>query len=372
MQYRCLTAILSGIVLLVLMAACSPQTPTFHTSENPARLSDWNLFTLTDKALTPAAATVVFQPANPLFTDYAQKLRTLWLPDGATAQVVEDEILYPVGTILTKTFYYPRNAEGVAISETPRTDRHVDLTASQLIETRLLVRREAGWQAFPYIWNEEQTEAFLRVAGGSKIIQLKTASTTEQFVYFVPNENQCAGCHVTEHPNGDLHPLAATARQLRTPFDKLSDTLQLDTLRELGWLANAELATASATVSWQDTSAPVDYRASAYLEIHCGHCHNPQGAADTSALILDGTATNGTYLGVCKPPVAAGGGAGDRLYGIVPGAPERSILLYRMESTRPDEMMPELGRSLPHAEGIELIRQWIAAMPGDCTSINNR
>ena len=72
-------------------------------------------------------------------------------------------------------------------------------------------------------------------------------------------------------------------------------------------------------------------------------------------------------MGVCKPPVAAGGGAGDRLYSIVPGEPEQSILLYRMQSNKPDEMMPELGRSMIHAEGIELISSWIATLSGDCS-----
>jgi hypothetical protein len=41
-------------------------------------------------------------------------------------------------------------------------------------------------------------------------------------------------------------------------------------------------------------------------------------------------------------------------------------LIYRMNSLAPDEMMPELGRSLVHHEGLELIRHWIATMPGGC------
>ena len=54
------------------------------------------------------------------------------------------------------------------------------------------------------------------------------------------------------------------------------------------------------------------------------------------------------------------------LYSIVPGDPERSILHYRMQSIAPDEMMPELGRSLVHQEGIDLIYRWISEMPGSC------
>ena len=29
-------------------------------------------------------------------------------------------------------------------------------------------------------------------------------------------------------------------------------------------------------------------------------------------------------------------------------------------------MMPEQGRDIVHREGVELIRAWIAAMPGNC------
>jgi hypothetical protein len=47
---------------------------------------------------------------------------------------------------------------------------------------------------------------------------------------------------------------------------------------------------------------------------------------------------------------------------IVPGAPDRSILAYRMASTEPGIAMPELGRSVHDPEGLALIRDWIAEM----------
>ena len=63
-----------------------------------------------------------------------------------------------------------------------------------------------------------------------------------------------------------------------------------------------------------------------------------------------------------KPPVAAGIGSGGHEYDIVPGQPDRSILTYRIASTHPGIMMPELGKRLVHEEGVALVRQWIAAM----------
>jgi mono/diheme cytochrome c family protein len=61
--------------------------------------------------------------------------------------------------------------------------------------------------------------------------------------------------------------------------------------------------------------------------------------------------------------VAAGRGAGDLLVGVDPGHPDRSILAYRMASAEPGVMMPELGRTLRHEEGLDLVRAWIRTLP---------
>jgi len=83
---------------------------------------------------------------------------------------------------------------------------------------------------------------------------------------------------------------------------------------------------------------------------------------ETSGLFLNIEETDSTKLGVFKPPVAAGRGSGDRLHTIVPGKPNESIMIYRMESTDPGVMMPELGRKLVHKEGVELVKEWIKKM----------
>jgi hypothetical protein len=55
------------------------------------------------------------------------------------------------------------------------------------------------------------------------------------------------------------------------------------------------------------------------------------------------------------------------LFDVVQGKPQESILAHRMEATTPKVMMPELGRTLVHQEGLALIREWIAAMRGTCS-----
>ncbi len=360
-----LRPLLMGAVLSLLIA-CTDSKPVFFEADRPVRLSEWNLYSLTADALTPNESSLVFRPANQLFTDYAHKLRSLWIPTGAQAQLIDGEISYPVGTVISKTFYYPMNSNNELLQQDDLGSTEVNLRNNQLVETRILARKEAGWDAFVYVWNEAQTEAFLRVAGSSKSIRLKQSGGDLDFVYFVPNENQCAGCHTTSHPDGEMHPLGAIASQLSKAVFPTQNNLEMqtETLLARGWLDKLPVRMNAA--SWSDESYSIEERAQAYLTIHCGHCHNPEGAADTSALLLDGSHARPVNMGICKPPVAAGGGAGDLQYSIVPGAPERSILLYRLQSTKPDEMMPELGRSLVHTEGVALISRWISEMSGSC------
>ncbi len=68
-------------------------------------------------------------------------------------------------------------------------------------------------------------------------------------------------------------------------------------------------------------------------------------------------------LGICKMPIAAGKAAEGQSYDIVPQHPEQSILVYRMESTAAAIAMPEIGRSLEHFEAVQLVSDWINAMP---------
>jgi hypothetical protein len=41
-----------------------------------------------------------------------------------------------------------------------------------------------------------------------------------------------------------------------------------------------------------------------------------------------------------------------------------------MLSTRPKEMMPEIGRSLVHREGAGIVREWLATLKGECEQGN--
>ena len=85
-------------------------------------------------------------------------------------------------------------------------------------------------------------------------------------------------------------------------------------------------------------------------------------AGQNSGLDLTVFTPNEHSLGIMKAPVAAGAGSGGLKYDIVPGKAEESILVFRMISVNPGIMMPELGRTLMHKEGIDLIEEWIRSL----------
>jgi uncharacterized repeat protein (TIGR03806 family) len=295
----------------------------------PRTLEEYGFFIHAD-AQVPTLGVVPYELNTPLFSDGAEKLRFIYVPDGARIEADGEGLLqFPVGTAIIKTFAF---GEG---------------EARRLIETRLLLNRADGWVALPYMWNEEQTEARLALAGARVPI---TTPEGEEISYRVPNKNQCKACH-------SLHdavlPIGPKARNLSPAL--------LASLEDSGKLA-AKPTVAKPMPLWSDESAGTEARARAYLDVNCAHCHQPGGGASNSGLDLRWEQDDPFAIGVDKPPVAAGRGAGGLLVSIEPGAPEKSILVHRMDSVEPGVAMPELGRSTIDHEAVALMREWIAGM----------
>lgn len=341
-----------------IMAFSGPQDSLGTLTIAPkARLSDYGFFTSPLASLQPAAQVFPYDVNAPLFSDYAEKARFIYLPAGAQMTYQPDAAFdFPVGATIIKNFYYAQEAD------------------RRIVETRLLLRESTGWKALTYVWNAEQTDALLEVAGSTLPVQWRPATgKAQQLEYIVPNLNQCKGCHSYD---GRFVPIGITVRQLNLDTKPVDN--QLIAWQKLGYLnlpPGFDPATAPRLADYRLSDAalqqqhpalpPADYttaRARAYLDANCAHCHNPHGPASTSGMFLGMEEQDPEKLGVGKPPVAAGRGSGHRRYGIVPGKPNESILVYRMESDDPGIRMPELGRQLAHKEGIDVVKAWIREM----------
>ncbi len=315
------------------------------------KLSDYAFFVGRMADHIPREGVLPYDVSAQLFSDYALKSRFIVLPDGQQITYRSDGSFdFPEGTILIKTFYYPADFR--------KPDQNI-----RLMETRLLIHTPKGWMGFPYVWNDTQTEAVLEIAG-----HRSTASFIDKnggratFEYSVPNFNQCKGCHVNQNR---MIPIGPKVRLLNHNFDyddgKMNQLKKWSMLEMINGLP--ELATLPHTPDYDDSNdGSIVDRARAWIDINCAHCHRLGAPGETSGLFLNIEEIDPTRLGVHKPPVAAGRGAGDLKHTIVPGHPEKSIMVYRMESTDPGIMMPELGRKLVHKKGVELVREWIQNM----------
>ena len=356
---------LSFLLALFIVASCSKDEDPTMPADDPKNnlsampyqlLSEYQFFEGNMAEQTPVAGVIPYDLNSPLFSDYAGKLRYVWMPDGTSAEYKEEDVLdFPVGTIIIKTFYYDHDFRNPGLGR-------------RIIETRLLIRKETEWLAATYLWNEAQTEAtWYRVGTQLNVSWIDVDGNAQSTIYAVPNEIECGQCHNLDNV---VTPIGPKVRNINKMYPYTDGAMnQLEKWVEAGYLQNAPSpAQAPKTPVWNDpATGTLDERARAYLDVNCGHCHNPQGSANNSGLNLYSNETEPTTLGICKAPIAAGPGSGGLQYSILPGKPDSSIMVFRMESIVPDVAMPELARSIIHQEGVDLIRDWITSLPpADC------
>ncbi|MEZ4848491.1 MAG: hypothetical protein R3B93_07710 [Bacteroidia bacterium] len=143
-------------ILLIALSACtSPSGP--GVGKTPfERLSEYHFFKGDIANLSPEEGVLPYDLNSPLFTDYAEKARFVWMPKGKSAQYTKDGVLnFPEGTALIKNFYY-------------HADQGDMNSPKRIVETRLLIKGSDTWEAHGYIWNDEQTDEAWKLSEISK------------------------------------------------------------------------------------------------------------------------------------------------------------------------------------------------------------
>ena len=351
-----------SVVLALLAGACGSSTPQCTPVTGGATafptLDQWCQVSLVNGDVTPNAGVTPYNLNTPLFSDYAVKRRTVWMPSGSSATYDATNVLdFPEGTVFTKSFGFA-------------DDMRKPNPIINWVETRVVWKNAGVWQGMSYTWDAAQKVATANPGG--EVLSLSWIDTTGTTVttdgYLVPSVNQCLECHQVSNV---FQPIGPKARNLNGNFTypdgSTQNQLTYWTSKGLLTGAPADPTTAPKLAVWNDASTgTVDDRARAYLESNCAHCHSPAGYAFNTGLFLSSLETNPTNLGICKKPVAAGQGGGGLTYDIVPGHPNDSILHYRLASTEIGVLMPEVGRSLVDTAGLQLITDWITALPGSC------
>ena len=140
------------IIILIPTNLYSQVNDSAILADSPPKLLSEYGFFLNTKDQTTLPGVLPYELITSLFSDYADKHRFVYVPKGKIAAYQKNSVFsFPVGSVLIKTFSYePINNQ--------RSERH-------LIETRLLIRKDSGWDALTYVWDEEAQEASLALAG---------------------------------------------------------------------------------------------------------------------------------------------------------------------------------------------------------------
>ena len=288
-----------------------------------------------------------FTPQFPLWSDAVTKDRYVFLPPGETIGVGDpDAWVFPVGT---------------------RFWKHFESLDGTRLETRVLekvadARGEEGWSFETYMWNEAGNDV-TRVTDGSPNVL-----GTE---HDIPAEADCAECHSGGDNRHEPSLNASELLDLALGFSAIQlnheeSPLTLETLATDGWLTE--------TIPLEDAVVPGDATAKAalgYLHANCGSCHGGGAPAkDLTMLVGVGTTRvedTPTYMGTVNQPTDED----SRATGleempptlIVPGDPENSALVWRMEQrNETDAPMPPLATNVVDREAVAAVAAWIEAL----------
>lgn len=316
-----------------------------------SKLSDYKFFVGDIKNQNPSYGVLPYKPTSSLFTDYAQKARFVWMPDGTTATYNGDEnnLELPIGAVLIKSFFY----NNVQPSNTTR-----------IIETRLMIRTNDEWIFAEYEWNNEQTEAFLSMDGSTTSVTWLDDNGVSQTVsqYRLPSGIECLTCHKQDEIPV---PIGIKPQNLNTIYNYQTGMQnQLAKWVEMGYLSSTGLPnTIASVVDYNDVSQPLNLRVRSYLDINCAHCHSDLGQCGYRDLRLSFVDTTvPANMGFCLPSVQPIEGSTSI---VEPGNHERSAMYLMLNNTDGGTLtMPLLGRTVIHQEGVVLIQQWINSLEG--------
>lgn len=313
-------------------------------------LSEYQFFEGEIKNLEPSYGVVPYTLNATLFSDYALKKRFIWMPNNGRAIFVnENEILqFPVGTILIKNFYYNNVLPGYT---------------TQILETRLMIRKQDGWIFANYAWNEPQSDAILDMDGSFVDLQWFQDDEIKTVQYRIPSGAECHTCHKVMEV---AEPIGPKPRNLNLTYNyNEGPANQLEKLVSIGYLENTLPASIAQMPNYNDESVALELRVRAYLDINCAHCHSEETHCAYRPMRFDYSDTSDlTNIGVCVEPDTDLGF--DLGHIVEPGDARNSVLHFRLNSTEPSNRMPLLARSIVHIEGVELVEAWINSLDTNC------
>ena len=327
-------------------------------SQFPRRLSETGLFAATSDHRLAAGVIPYAINAEP-WADGATATRFVALPGDSTLGVheagntqkgdIKGEWSYPDGAVLGKTVFLPTGQK-----------------KQRRLETQVLHRHREQWEAYSYVWNDEQSDAMLAVGSGfDRTFEIRDPAAVagiRQQTWHFSSRTECILCHTTR--GGSIYGFRPAQLNRDFNYESATDN-QLRTLAHIGLFSEPLVAGHPAD------SPPLDHlprmtnpfdseqslaaRARSYLHVNCGTCHRRGGGGTASIQLVEkysleeaglfSKPTQGTF-GIVDPWIVAS------------GDPNRSVLYYRMSKLGRGRM-PHFGSLGVDADGIQLVHDWI-------------
>jgi hypothetical protein len=313
-----------------------------------------------------------FEVNAPLWTDGAVKNRYIAVPPGTSVifNDTADTYAFPDRAMIIKNF---------AVDTIPG-----DTNSRILVETRFSsVRRIAGkdkWFLWAYRWRLDQTDADLVTdTGANALVRVYDHGVGQpprlkKWIY--PNKTQCAACHRIAATDGRVALAFFTAqlnRTLPTGVNQLQRFFDLGILSMPAGAVKPDFAKSPRWARWDDTSATLELRSRSYIAANCSGCHGVHGinSGATAPVTIDYDFHDMQFHMDLVAKKLMGTFPVDSAGLIVPGHPERSVLLFRQKARNMRDQdfsaeknaMPPLGSYEPDTNAIKVITAWIASMP---------
>jgi len=319
----------------------------------PVKLSDTDLFSDL-VSLTPLPGTHPYEINAPAWHDGATATRLLALPGDSCAEffparetgAVWKTWNLPDGTVLAQTLTLPA----------------AEATPARRMETRLLVKQHSDWAAYSYLWNDNQTDADLVPASGTRVALAGRE-------WLVPGRGDCVACHA----RGANYALSLTNAQLNREITRGGvKENQLEAFALAGLVRTKEengtftpglpvpLAEMPKLVDPANAEAALEERSKAYLAANCAHCHMPEGGGNSAMNLAPWASGADRHLLNARPQHGDLGLTDACL--ITPGDVSRSVLPVRVMS-RGAGQMPPLGTLQIDPAGLQLLIAWLQSLP---------
>ncbi len=295
-----------------------------------------------------------YAPRSALWSDGVRKERFFALPGLATIDyTAEGGWGFPDGSVLIKNFLVPDSLADPASADTR-------------VETRLLVRAGGNWHGASFRWTADGADAVLLAGADERTLDiLGPDGAPLAFTWRFPSRSDCGRCH-TDVAGGTL---GLSTAQMNHDFDYAATGVrdnQLRALENAGLFSDvlpAEPEDLPRSPDVHDEDADLEDRALSYLHANCSMCHQTGGPTPVSLDLAWGRALAERGLVDAAPGAGDLGIADARI--VAPGAPERSLLLARMEDLGVHRM-PPLATSLVDEAAVDVVRRWIEDLDPVC------